>query len=692
VSRDSGPRLGDDVVVTDAVIARRPIASVTSDRVRRGAALSGGLLAVSFGTISLLLHLAYGDVWPADLNPFWRSAIVWAIAVGGPGAILAWLRPANPLGWLVCASGLALGTGQLSFSWAVVALEVPEIDLWFHPIVVWVGTWIWVPGYVLVPTLVLLLVPDGRLPSPRWRWVARFQLAAIVLGVVGFALTPWDLVKPPVTWQGLQNPFGLAGAQHVLTVSLAMVAAGAAASLVALAVRMRRGSSLERQQLKWVLLGAVLTVVMGAAAFVAPEAVAAWVAAAAVLPLVAGTVVATLRHRLWQVEAFIARSAVAAIITLLVVATYLLLVWLAGARFGAGGAQLVALVVVGLGLQPARLGVQRQVNRLLYGQRDDPYAVLAALGQRLDGAAGAEPGGEALPGVARTVATALRFPYVGIVVDDELVSNHGPRPAAVEEIPLVHAGEVVGALEVGLRRGEQHLDPDDHSLLSDISRSLAGAAHNLRLTRDLLASRQAIVTAREEERRRLHRDLHDDLGPALAALRLQLETAHDMVATDPDGARELLRRLGAHALDAVEVTRRIVTDLRPPNLDDLGLIGSLEELAARFSSNTLRVTTEIDAVGPYSAAVEVVLLRVAAEALTNTARHSGASHCRIQLRELGGSVELIIDDDGSGIAEPTPGGVGLRSMRERVAEVGGSCHVERLSTGTRVVAIAPLAP
>jgi two-component system NarL family sensor kinase len=681
--------VGDDAPVIDAVPPRPELISLSSVRARQAIALAGGSVVVASGILALILHLAHVDVWPTDLDPYWRSAVVWAIAVGGPGAALAWVRPAHPIGWLVFAAGAALGVGQLFYVWSVLALEVAPGVLWFHPAVVWVGTWIWVPGYVLVPTIVLLLVPDGRLPSPGWRWVAGFQVAALAAATAGFAFTRWDRMELPITWRGLDNPVGVSGAEHLLAVSLPLVALGVAGSVGALVVRFRRAEALERQQLKWVLLGALLTVLVGTMGFAAPPVASPWLAAAAILPLVAGTIVAVLRHRLWQVEAVIARSAVAAVLTLLVVATYLTVVWLAGARTGPAGAPLVALVVVAFGLQPVRVAVQRQVNRLLYGQRDDPYEVLAALGQRLEGAAGSGPGGEALPGVARTVAEALRLPYIGVVADGELVSAHGERPASVEAVPLVHGGEQVGALDIGIRRGESRLGPEDHRLLDDVARRLAGAVHNLQLTRDLVASRQAIVGAREEERRRLHRDLHDDLGPALASLVLQLETAHDLVASDPAAARALLRRLKGHARGTVDATRRIVTDLRPANLDELGIAGALDELAARFRSPQLSVSTVVEPSRPLPAAVEVVLLRVAAEALNNTARHSGASHCRLELRDLGAAVELRVEDDGTGVQASDVAGVGLHSMRQRVEEIGGTCSVERQTVGTLVSAVLP---
>lgn len=182
------------------------------------------------------------------------------------------------------------------------------------------------------------------------------------------------------------------------------------------------------------------------------------------------------------------------------------------------------------------------------------------------------------------------------------------------------------------------------------------------------------------------------MGPALAALVLQLETAHDLVRTDPVGAEALLRHLKGHARGTVDVARRIVTDLRPVNLDDLGLLEAVEELADRFQSSQLSVTTAMEDPGPLPAAVEAVLLRVAAEALANVARHSGASVCRVDLGVEAGWIGLEVVDNGIGIVDGAPPGVGLRSMRERVTEIGGRCTVGRLAAGgTRVAATLPVA-
>jgi two-component system NarL family sensor kinase len=666
---------------------------LTRAPVLRALAAGAGAVSVLSGLTALVLHLRYAQLWPADLDPYWRTGVVWAVALGGPGGLLAWRRPTNPVGWLVLGAGLLLGLSELLFGWTVLALAGPAPDLWFHPGITWVATWCWVPGYVVLPTLVLLLVPDGRLPSPRWRWVLLLDGLALVAAVLGFALTPWDQVEPPLAAFGLSNPVTAPWAGVVLEASLVLFAAGALLSVASILTRWRGASGTVRQQLKWLAFGATLTLATAAAAFATHPPLDAWIAAAAGLPLLGGTMIAVLRHRLWDVETLIARSAVAAVLAVAVFGAYLALVGLVGTRLGRGGAPAIALVLAAVGLEPARSLVQRQVNRLVYGQRDDPYAVLAALGQRLEGAAAAGPGAEALPGVARTLSETLRLPYVGITVDGEPVSSHGQRPAVVEELELVHGGTAVGMLEIGLRRGERRVSREDQRLLEELARHLTGAVRGLQLQRHLLESRQQIVAAREEERRRLHRDLHDELGPVLAAMVLQLGNAHDLVASDPGAARALLSRLGGHAQGAVDATRRIVADLRPPLLDGAGVVGAVEELASRFGSSSLIVRAELEEPGPLPAAVEVVAVRVTAEALANAARHSGARHCTVTMRRAAGLLTLEICDDGSGIPTAAPAGVGLRSMAERVEELGGSWAVEgREPAGTRVRVALPVPP
>jgi signal transduction histidine kinase len=356
--------------------------------------------------------------------------------------------------------------------------------------------------------------------------------------------------------------------------------------------------------------------------------------------------------------------------------------------------------------QPLRERLQRGVNRLIYGERDDPYRVLSRLGSRLESTLAPDA---VLPAVARTVKEALKLPYAEI----QLKREEGFETAAAAgdpvydalRLPLVYGGETVGRLVLGPRAGEEEFSDTERRLLEDLAHQIGASAHAalmtdeaLRLSADLQHSRERLVEAREEERRRLRRDLHDGLGPQLSSQALTVDAVRKLMRRDPDAAEELLLDLKADAQAAVTDIRRLVYGLRPPALDDLGLLGALRESAAQYSAKGLSVSVEApEELSPLSAAVEVAAYRIAQEALTNVASHAGASTCTVSLAIEETSVLCLeVCDDGRGIPNlqedsSVRAGVGLTSMRERASELGGSLLVESLPEGgTRVGARLPL--
>lgn len=348
-----------------------------------------------------------------------------------------------------------------------------------------------------------------------------------------------------------------------------------------------------------------------------------------------------------------------------------------------------AAVVVALLFAPARARLQRASDRLLFGERDDPYAVISSLGERLD----ASDPTRVLPALADTVAQMLKLSYVAIELEGdrgrELVAERGRLRGEPVILPLAYGGHKVGRLVLGPRTPGEPFTAGELRLFADIARQVAVAAYAVRLTDDLQRSREQLVAAREEERRRLRRDLHDGLGPTLAGISLQVASARVLLARDNAAADRLLAQLVDETQAAIADIRRLVDGLRPPALDELGLVPALRMQAERFPGLEVLVQAP-EEIESLPAAVEVAAYRIATEALTNVSRHAAAKRCTITIG-VDGHLELEVCDDGTGMAVGWRPGVGVASIRERAAELGGSCIVADIDGGgTRVLARLPL--
>jgi signal transduction histidine kinase len=405
---------------------------------------------------------------------------------------------------------------------------------------------------------------------------------------------------------------------------------------------------------------------------------------------------------LFDVDVLINRTLVYGALTASVVGIYVLVVGTLGAFVQARGNLLVSLVATGLVavlFQPLRERLQRAANHLMYGDPDDPYRVLSRLGQRLDATLAPDA---VLPTIVETIKEALKLPYVAIT----LKQGEAFVPVAATGTPvdeplcllLVYQAETVGQLLLAARSPGEAFNPTERRLLDNLARQAGIAARAVRLTADLQRSRERLVTAREEERRRLRRDLHDGLGPQLASLTLKLETARNRLAHDPVADR-LLADLTERTQAAVADVRRLVYALRPPTLDEFGLLTALREGAAQYPQqgpNGVRITVEAPAcLPPLPAAVEVAAYRIVQEALANVVRHAGARTCvvRVALDELSGRLSVDVQDDGCGLRPARGTGVGLSSMRERAEELGGSFAIASApGGGTRVRAVLPTRP
>ncbi|WP_426513314.1 histidine kinase [Dactylosporangium sp. McL0621] len=528
--------------------------------------------------------------------------------------------------------------------------------------------------------------PSGRFVPRPLRWAVIGAGAALVGGVALGLAGQVNLAS---------NVFQLSG------LGLLLVDTGAQV------YRYRRVSSpAARQQTKWVLLGLACGVVLVAANQMVMLALPARVARSPVVQnldgaltwqlvftvIVVGIAVAMLRFRLWDVDLVINRTLLYAALTAAVVGVYVLVIGYLGRALRTETTlwmSLVATGVVAVVIQPLRGLLQRGINRVTYGQRDEPYAVVTELGRRLATSLGPRP----LASVVESFAGALKLPYAAIVVyaagGAVVAAQHGdPVPAPVM-LPLTYQSEVVGQLLVASRRPGESLTPRDVSLLQDLAVHLGPAAHAVALGGDLQRSRERLVTAREEERRRLRRDLHDGLGPTLAGLALKAGIVADLIPTDPRAAQEGANRLSNEIRATIADVRRLVYGLRPPSLDELGLVGAVREaaLACRPPGPTIVVEGDLSAL---PAAVEVAAYRIIHEALTNVDRHAGAGACTVRMARESDLI-LEISDDGVGIAATRPAGVGLLAINERAAELGGSVHIGRSGpTGTTVRVRIPL--
>jgi signal transduction histidine kinase len=552
--------------------------------------------------------------------------------------------------------------------------------------------------------LVFLLFPTGQF-VPRW---TRWTLVVFLVGQVPYAFFP-------------NAPFTLN--THADELGYFMLLGETAILVVVQLYRYRRVSSpLERQQTKWVVFGMAIptTVFVGGTVlylifpaladynslYGAPYqlALTASTCLNLLIPLSFGF--AMLRYRLWDIDIIINRTLVYGILTAIVVGVYVLVVGILGTLLHAFGNVLISLLATGLVavlFQPLRARLQRMINRLMFGERDDPHAVLSRLGSRLEATLASEA---ILPTIVETVAQALRLPYAALALKQgdafSITASYGLPQDRPFILPLVYHTETIGQLLLGPRAPGEAFTAADRRLLEDIARQAGVAVHAVRLTADLQHSRERLVTTREEERRRLRRDLHDGLGSTLAALHLQAGAIRSLMQRDLTAADTEVLDLQAEIRAAIADIRRLVYALRPPTLDELGLVGAIRQYAAQYDTHNgsegepgsdLRVAVEAPEQLPaLPAAVEVAAYRIVQEALTNVARHSQAHSCRICL-SLPDSHDLQVEvsDDGVGLPKEPPAGVGLLSMRERAEEVGGTCVVEPApGRGTRVLVKLPL--
>jgi signal transduction histidine kinase len=651
----------------------------------------------ALGSVALgagALALAYVDRHrvPAGLTAWDFSTVfggVANLAVPVVGFVLASRRPGNRVGWLLLVGSLALGLGGFASAYALHALVADPGSLPAGRAFAWLSSWIWVIA-IAVLAFVFLLFPTGRLRSRRWRpaaWLVggAFTCTGVVL-----------LVHATGVWSEPFGPASRGGSPLLLAAIVILVVAALVVSVVAVVVRFARSVGEERLQLKWFAAAAVLVVATFIPSMVTNSVVAAVLSNLAFLCLWAAIGVAVLKYRLYEIDVVISKAVLYGSLAVFITAVYAGLVVGVGTLAGGRDSPLLAALaaaVVAVAVQPAPQWAGRLANRVVYGRRATPYQVLSEFAQRIGGTYSSE---EVLPQMAQIVAagTGAERVVVWLRVDDRLhpgASTGGGPPAvsppagglsvdgqampalpdADMSVPVVHGGDLLGAISVRMPKGEP-VRPAGQQLVADVASQAGLVLSNVSLVEDLRASRQRLVAAQDEARRRLERNIHDGAQQDLVALAIKLRLA-GLTVEDLAEAKQVFGELQTDATGALENLRDLARGIYPPLLADRGLAAALN---AQAGKSALPLAVVADGIGRFGQDAEAAVYFCCLEALQNTAKYAQASQARIAVQSQSGTLCFSVSDDGTGYdARHTPMGSGLRNMADRLAALGGRLEV-----------------
>jgi signal transduction histidine kinase len=680
-------------------------------KARTASALARSALALSIVVTAagwLLTALNVGTPIPDELSD---------VSVGGDSLLLLGLlpfsvvgslivarRPGNRIGFLFLATGVGGALGITATHYAIYgyltdagSLPGPQWAAWLQGAAISVV----VPIFIFVP----LLFPDGALPSRKWRPVAWLGVAALVFFLLG------SLAPGPIPGFGVPNPIGIPGFD-VTDLAWGPLLLASLGSIAAVIVRFRRSRGDERQQLKWFTFAAALLL----AYFWAVNLFLAEVGLSLALqvPFLLGigtlpfaTGIAILKYRLYDIDVVIRKTVVVGLMAAFISGVYAGLVIGVGTLVGTGGnavLSVVAAAIVALAFQPVRTRARRLADRLVYGKRATPYEVLSAFSERMGDAYASE---EVLPRMARILAEgtgasraevwlrasaelrrASSFPAEGPVALLRLPRDGLP---AIEDASLAiavrHQGELLGALAV-TKPPSDPITPAEEALVADLAAQAGLVLRNAALIEDLRSSRQRLVAAQDQERRRLERNLHDGAQQQLVALAVKLRLVESLIPKDPRRAVEMVREIGSEAGDALENLRDLARGIYPPLLADKGLAAALEAQARKVP---IPVTLDADGMGRYPQDVEAAVYFSCLEALQNVAKYAHASSVSVRLSDRDG-LTFEVRDDGRGFDVSAASlGSGLQGIVDRVAAIGGTVAVRSApGEGTMVAGHVPV--
>jgi signal transduction histidine kinase len=672
-------------------------------------------------------RVAAGEDLVVDSNIFNALAsLLFSLLWVGTGTLIVSRQPTNRAGWLFCAVGLVLPLAGFALALTIYGVKaspgaVPALGLWAL-----VGEYVFVL-VALIP-LLFLLFPDGRPPSPRWRWALRALFAGVGLALLGLLLSPGPLNNYVDAGILYENPIGaesLAAATGVVTaVGTVLAILAGLSTIVALVQRFRGSSGEERQKLRWLAFVAGVAGALFALMWLAaPVSLALGAGDDLILfPILFGAIaftiligvpaaylIAIFRYGLWQLDVVVKKAVLYGTLVISILALGAILILgvgglVVGSPAGVDWVLVLAGVVIGLLFLPLRRLATRVADRLVYGKRSTPYQVLAAFSGRVAGTYSTE---DVLPRMAELLATGVgaNVARIWLRLGDKLVpeaswpegspaSSVGLRGGALPEIPgeelfeVRDRGDRLGALSVSLPASDP-MNPSKAKLVRDLAAQAGLVLRNVRLIEELRASRQRIVTAQDEERRKLERNIHDGAQQQLVALSVKLALVRAMAKKDVDRADAMLGELQGEAKDAMENLRDLARGIYPPLLADQGLVAALDAQARKAS---IPVDIQANGIGRYTQDVEAAVYFCTLEALQNVAKYAEASTVSIRLSATNGQLAFSVTDDGAGFdTEAISRGAGLTNMSDRLAALGGAVVIEsEPGRGTTVTGRVPV--
>jgi signal transduction histidine kinase len=674
---------------------------------------------LAWTVFSLVVLGALGGAWLQALNGGAHSdleagTLEGLIYVTFPvaGVVLATRRPRNPLGWLMLAIGacfLSPGASYARYAWVTNDEGLPGAGL---------ALALHYPGWVVFIGLsgfLLMLFPDGHLPSRRWRWFAwTCGIGLAVLYVVQLVLPN---VGAEYDLRGLENPLAVAavgsgGDLAFLQASVVFAPIAIVGGAVAMVRRLRRANDpVEREQLRWLAWAAgVIACLYTVALLVNPAGASedwqnlAGIVASSSFALIPVTIsIAVLRYRLYDIDFVIRKTVVIAAVAAAIAVVYVAVVAGVGALVGTRGSPLLsagAAAVVALVFQPIRARARRLADRIVYGQRATPYEVMTTFGGQL---AGTYSSDDVLPRLARVLGEGVGADraIVWLRVDDDLrpvatwpadADLAGPDDVRAE---VIHTGEELGALSVAMPPNDP-IDPSTEKLVRDLAAQAGLVLSNVRLTEalkarleELRAAQKRLVTAQDEERRRLERNIHDGAQQQLVALAVKARLTRTLTQRDPAKAQEMLTQIEAETHEALEDLRDLARGIYPPLLADKGLPAALE---AQARKSPIPVTVETAGVDRLPLEVEAAVYFSALEALQNAAKYARATRATVSLHRSNGAVAFTVADDGTGFDPAATGyGTGLQGIADRLGALDGELEVtSRPGAGTTVSGRMPV--